>query len=132
MEVSGVRSSCEASATNWRSWASVSDRWSKADSIWLSMMLRAAPSWPTSESSGAEGIRRAMSPEAMAAAVSAIVPSGRRPRPTVQRATTDTATTTTSEAANSIRSNDIKVARVGSRGMAVTRVPWGTATAAAR
>ena len=48
IEVSGVRSSWEASARNWRSRCSVASRSANAASISPSMVLRARPSWPTS------------------------------------------------------------------------------------
>ena len=48
MEVKGVRSSCEASATNWRRRSSEADFSAKADSIWVSILFRATPSRPTS------------------------------------------------------------------------------------
>ena len=48
MVASGVRSSCEASATNWRTCCSLRCRASSDDSTWASSAFRAAPTWPTS------------------------------------------------------------------------------------
>ena len=48
MVVSGVRSSWEASATNWRTCCSLRCRSSRACSTWASRVFRAEPTWPTS------------------------------------------------------------------------------------
>ncbi len=48
MDANGVRNSCEASATNWRTWVSDSCRALSAPSTLSSMLLRARPTWPTS------------------------------------------------------------------------------------
>ena len=45
---SGVRSSCEASATNWRTCCSLWCRAVEGVSTWPSIVLSAAPTWPTS------------------------------------------------------------------------------------
>ena len=62
MVVSGVRSSCEASAANCRTLASELSRAPNACCIRSSMVLMAPPSLPTSVWSSASGIRAARSP----------------------------------------------------------------------
>ena len=49
MAASGLRSSCEASATNWRTFVSLAWRAASASSTLLSMWLSASPTRPTSE-----------------------------------------------------------------------------------
>ncbi len=86
MVVSGVRSSCEASAANWRTFCSERQRAPKACWIRSSMALMAPPSRPTSVLSSASGIRAVRSPrEVICCAVLAIWLSGARPRPISQR-----------------------------------------------
>ena len=51
MVVSGVRSSCEASATNCRTCCSLRCRASSDDSTCSSRVLSEAPTWPTSVAS---------------------------------------------------------------------------------
>ena len=80
IDVSGVRSSWEASARNWRSRCSVASRSWKASSISSSIVLSARPSWPTSVRSSAGLTRCDRSPAVMARAESAMCSSGRRPR----------------------------------------------------
>ena len=80
IEVMGVRSSCEASARNWRRRCSVTSRSRKASSMSSSMVLRASPSCPTSVGPP-EGLTRCVrSPAVMAPAVADIASSGCRPR----------------------------------------------------
>jgi len=79
MEVTGVRSSCEASARNWRSRSSEARWWEKASSIWLSMAFSERPKRPTSLSGSSRSTRRERSPAAMASAVCPISSSGRSP-----------------------------------------------------
>ena len=126
-----MRSSWEASATNWRRRASEADFSSNAASIWVSMALRAGPRRPTSVPWRPSGTRRVRSPEPMASAVSVICRSGRRPR----RTTTGQgpmATSTATEALQLHLRSEARVSLVGLSAMAVTRVPWGTRTAWAR
>ena len=79
IEVSGVRSSCDASATNRRRRSSDSCLSSNAPSIWPSIVFRAMPSLPTSVFVSAGATRRDRSPSAMAFAVIAIFSIGRTP-----------------------------------------------------
>ena len=80
IEVSGVRSSWEASARNWRRRCSVASRSAKAASISPSMVLRARPSWPTSVRPSLGLTRPERLPAVMERAEVAICSSGRRPR----------------------------------------------------
>ena len=98
MAVSGVRSSCEASATNWRirssdrrAAASERLRASKDDSIWASMVFSDRPSRPTSVCGSRSGTRRDRSPAAMASAVCSMSLSGRRLLRTIAMPTTASA-----------------------------------------
>src|ERR687897_247991 len=80
MAVSGVRSSCEASATNRRIRCSDAVRAARASAMRSSMRLRARPSRPTSLAGPATWIRSAMLPAAMAWPVSTIRSFGPSPR----------------------------------------------------
>lgn len=82
---SGVRSSCEASATNRRIRASDSARAAKAASIWVSMPLSAMESRPTSVPGESSGIRWESSPSAIRAAPASIRRSGRSPARTAKK-----------------------------------------------
>ncbi len=62
MVARGVRSSCEASATNWRSRASDAVRWSKASSMRPSIPLSASPRSPASVPGVPSGTRADRSP----------------------------------------------------------------------
>ena len=75
-----MRSSCEASARNWRRRCSVASRSAKASSISSSMVLRARPSWPTSLAPPDGVTREDRSPPAIVPAVPAICSRGRSPR----------------------------------------------------
>jgi hypothetical protein len=100
MVVSGVRSSCEASAMNWRIRSSecrarLSDAACavNAASIWPSIAFSDRDRWPTSVRGSwypgsYSGTRRARSPWAIAAAVSSISRSGRRLARTIAAPTT--------------------------------------------
>ncbi len=134
MEVNGVRNSCEASATNWRSRSSEADFSAKADSIWVSILFRATPSRPTSSllSVWAWGTRRLRSPEAMVSAVPAISRRGRRPRRTNTVVSTHRVSRTARLARISILRSEPNVSLVGLSDSEVMRVPWGTLTAMAR
>ena len=79
IDVSGVRSSCEASATNRRRRASDAVRSANASSICASIAFSARPRRPTSVCSSAGSTRRERSPAAIAPAVSPI--SLQRPQP---------------------------------------------------
>ncbi len=81
---SGVRSSCEASATNRRIRASEAVRTPNACSICVSIPFSAALRRPTSVCSDACGTRCDRSPAAMAAAVTSISRRGRNDRRTAQ------------------------------------------------
>ncbi|MBB3725813.1 hypothetical protein FHR33_001673 [Nonomuraea dietziae] len=91
IEVSGVRSSCEASATNLRissaerpAVSAAASRSLTALSIWASIPLSARPSLPTSVRRCSCGTRLDRSPPAIATAVASISPRGRRLRRTSQ------------------------------------------------
>ena len=86
MVVSGVRSSCEASAANWRTFCS--DAHLARNACWMrsSIVLMAAASRPASAWSPGSGIRAVRSPRlVIMSAVLAILSSGARPRPISQR-----------------------------------------------
>ena len=83
--VSGVRSSCEASATNWR--IRSSERTARASDACAGQERRLdlgqhrvqrGDSWPSSVRGSSSGTRRVRSPPAIAAAVRSISTSGRR------------------------------------------------------
>ena len=80
MLVSGVRSSCEASARKRRSLSSVAARSANATSMRLSIVFRLRPSRPTSVRGSAGCTRSERSPAEIASAVTAILSSGRRSR----------------------------------------------------
>ncbi len=85
MVVSGVRSSCEASAANCLTFCSDRSRASNACWIRSSIVLIAAASRPVSSRSPASGIRAARSPlRVISAAVDAIRRSGARALPISQ------------------------------------------------
>ena len=132
MDVSGVRNSCDASATNWRRRSSEADFSENASSIWVNISFRATPRRPTSVSGLPSGTRRARSPDAMASAVPAIWRSGRRPRRTTTKASTPMENNTARLASNSTLRSELSVSLVGLSESAVTSVPWGTVTATAR
>ena len=98
MAASGLRSSWEASATNWRTFVSLACRAASASSTLLSMWLNACPTRPTSDvgsaSSGGTRTASATSPRSSGScetcwAVAATRFSGRRlRRTTVREATT--------------------------------------------
>ena len=78
--MSGVRSSCDASATNRRSRSSDAVRSAKACSIWPSIALSATPSRPTSVVSSAGSTRlRQVAGRDRARGLACICSSGRRP-----------------------------------------------------
>ena len=94
MVVSGVRSSCDASATNLRTRCSLACRCSSELSTWPSRVLRAAPTCPTSVRPSARcagtRVRRSISPlpsccAATASAVAATCRSGRSCRRTISQ-----------------------------------------------
>ena len=76
MVASGVRSSWEASATNWRTCCSLRCRASSEVSTWASSVLSAAPTWPTSVRSSVRwsGTRsvRSISPSASGSAATRV------------------------------------------------------------
>ena len=84
MVTSGVRSSCEASATKRRIRRSEAVRAANAASMCASMALSEADSRPTSVVGFSISTRRDRSPAAMAAAVFSTLESGRKERDTVQ------------------------------------------------
>ena len=127
-----MRSSWEASATNWRRRSSEADFSSKATSIWVSMAFRAEPRRPISVPGRPSGTRRVRSPEAMASAVPAIWRSGRRPRRTTTKTRRPMARSTARVALSSTLRSEARVSLVGFSEMEVTRVPWGTVTATVR
>ena len=86
---SGVRSSCDASATKRRSLRSDASCARNDDSIRPSIAFSARPRRPTSVRSSARSTLRERSPAAIAEAVSPIASSGRRPSRTSQRPSAD-------------------------------------------
>ena len=86
--LTGVRSSCDASATNCRSCSSDAARRENASSMWRSIMLSDEPSRPTSVRLSS-GTRRLRSPPAMLDAVVSMSRSGRRPMRTSQSPSAD-------------------------------------------
>ena len=84
MPASGVRSSCEASATKLRIRSSDSARAAKADSIWSSIPFSAAESRPTSVLVGSSGIRWESSPAAISSVPRSIRRSGSSPARTAK------------------------------------------------
>ena len=116
MLVSGVRSSCEASARKRRSFSSVAARSANASSMRLSIVFRLRPSRPTSVRGSAGCTRRARSPAAMASAVTAIVSSGRRSRLISHQAAAASAASTTSETiASTVEQSGQRLARLVQR-----------------
>ena len=92
---SGVRSSCEASATNWRMRSSLASRTANDCSIWASIALSERDSEATSSRVVGSGTRCVRSPAAMAAAVSSIRVSGRKARRTAYQPIPSAAASTT-------------------------------------
>ena len=127
MAASGVRSSWEASATNWRmrpsdsrSSDSVASRSANAFSIRPSMMLSARARRPTSVLAAAPGTRWSSSPAAIAPAVASTARSGRSPIRTShqpQRSATRSAAPVT---ASSMSTRRPSVLIVSSSGRATT------------
>ena len=120
MLVSGVRSSCEASARKRRSFSSVAARSANASSMRPSIVFRLRPSRPTSVRGSAGCTRRVRSPAAMASAVTAIVSSGRRSRLISHQAAAARAPSTSSDTTTSMVSSRVNVCRVSASGMATT------------
>ena len=120
MLVSGVRSSCEASARKRRSFSSVAARSANASSMRPSIVFRLRPSRPTSVRGSAGCTRRARSPAAMASAVTAMVSSGRRSRLISHQAAAASAASTASETTTSMTTRRPSVCRVSFNGMATT------------
>ena len=120
MLVSGVRSSCEASARKRRSFSSVAARSANASSMRLSIVFRLRPSRPTSVRGSAGCTRRARSPAAIASAVTAIVSSGRRSRLMRNHAATASAPSTTRKTTISMTTRRLSVWCVSLSGMATT------------
>ena len=108
-----MRSSWEASATNWRRRSSEADFSSKATSIWVSIWFRAEPRRPISVPGRPSGTRRVRSPEAMASAVPAIWRRGRRPRRTTTRTSRPMASRTATLAISSTLRSEASVSLVG-------------------
>ena len=121
IDVSGVRSSCDASATNRRRRSSERRRCSKAASIRASIVLRAIPSRPTSVRSSAGSTRRVRSPAAMASAVLPIPSSGCMPTRTSHKASPATMRSTIALTRNSTPIRCRSVSSVS--GIATTIVP---------
>ena len=90
--MSGVRSSCEASATKRRSCSSDASLSRNADSILDNMTLSDDPRRPTSVRSSVSSTRRDRSPAAISPAVPAIVSSGLSPSWTRKNTIAPTAT----------------------------------------
>ena len=83
-----MRSSCEASATNWRIRSSLASRTANDDSMRVSITLRLREREVTSSSAWRTGMRWVRSPVAIAAAVSSIRDNGRKARRTAYQAST--------------------------------------------
>ncbi len=134
MLVSGVRSSCEASARKRRSFSSVAARSANASSMRPSIVFRLRPSRPTSVRGSAGCTRRARSPAAMASAVTAMVSSGRRSRLISHQAAAASAASTASETTTSMVSSRVSVCLVSASGMATmsTRSRFGTSSTSTR
>ena len=122
MLVSGVRSSCEASARKRRSLSSVAARSANATSMRPSIVFRLRPSRPTSVRGSAGCTRSERSPAEMASAVTAIFSSGRRSRLISHQAAAASAPSTTSETMVSISSSWLSVCWVSVSGMATRRI----------
>ena len=138
IEVSGVRSSWLASATNRRmrsserrARASDAARAPKARSICSSMALSARLSRPISVLGWWSGTRRARSPRPMAAAVSSISVSGRRAVRTIEYPTTARPASTARPTRMSICTSRSTVASTSPRLVASTTVPASFATGSA-
>ena len=123
IDVSGVRSSCDASDTNRRNRSSERCRSANASSRRSSIVLIDPPSRPTSVRSVASGTRRPISPDAIAAAVCSIRPSGRSPMPASHHANTLSTTRTAAATVSSATTSRRSVSCTGSSGSATTSVP---------
>ena len=132
IEVSGVRSSCDASAAKRRSCRSDAVRSANAASIWASMALRAVASRPTSVPSLACGTRLVRSPRAMASAVSSMSVSGCMPTRTSHRARRPTASRAATVTISSTTASLWTVSFRLSSDLPRTSVPRGSATMRAR
>lgn len=132
MEVSGVRSSCEASARKLRSRSSDRARSANAVSIWVSMPFSARPSRPTSLAPSAGCNRRVRSPAAIASASIVMSSRGRSPRRMSRLITIASAMRTATDAASSMFRWDVMVASTELSGVATMRVPPGSEVACSR
>ncbi len=122
MVATGVRSSWEASATNWRKRASDAERRSKASSIRPSIPLRATPRSPASVPAAPSGTRCERSPAAMAPAVTVIRCTGRTPRRITHQVTRPSTASTASTAAASTAIRRRTASSTPSSGRASTTV----------
>ena len=110
---SGVRSSCEASATKRRS------RRSDASSR-SSIVFSASPRRPTSVRGSARSTRRERSPTVIESAVAVIAASGRRPSRTIHRPSRTIATITPAVTSSSITSRRWSVLSTSASEVAIT------------
>ena len=129
MADSGVRSSCEASAANLRSRASLAARRPSARSTWNSIRLNAAPTRPTSVRGSLSGTPagKVTSPESSGSsvtrvAVAATRRSGRSENCTIAVPATRTSSSTAANTTCSVFSTSLSVPWTVARGSPVTRV----------
>ena len=120
---SGVRSSWDASATNLRSFDSLSTRTVNDSSIRPSMVLREAVSRPTSVSGLAAGRRADKSPAAIASAVSSTVSSGLSPIAIIQRETKAIAKSAITPSTKNKNLSWLKVLSTSSSELATITIP---------
>ena len=128
--LSGVRNSCEASATNCRirpsdarNSCSVASRWANAFSIRPSMTLSARASRPTSVRASSPGTRSASSPRAIASAVPSIARKGRKLNLTSHQPIKRAATSAAPVTASSTPTRRSRVETVEPKGTPITSCP---------
>jgi hypothetical protein len=117
-----VRSSWEASATNWRIRSSLASRTANEDSMRASIVLRLRDSEVTSSSAWRTGMRCVRSPAAMAAAVSSMRVSGRKARRTAYRAIASEASRTSVLMSPVVMTSWVTVSLTVSRGTPTAKV----------
>jgi hypothetical protein len=124
MVVSGVRSSCEASAANWRTFCSEAHLAENACWIRSSIVLMAAASRPASAWSPGSGIRAVRSPRlVIMSAVLAIRSSGARPRLISQRPPSASSASRIAPVISSARTSPRTALPTAELGRAMTRMP---------
>jgi hypothetical protein len=129
MVVSGVRSSCEASAANCRTFCSDSHLAPNACWIRSSIVLMAPASRPASAWSRGSGIRAVRSPRlVIMSAVLAIRSSGARPRMISQRPPTASSASRTAPVISSASTSPRTSLPTALSGRAITRMPAADGT----